>query len=43
MITRLGFQIFHVLPTPVGAPVIAIPRTDRSLRMHALVRASPRG
>jgi hypothetical protein len=41
-ITRLGFQIFHVLPTPLGAPVIAIPRTDRSLRMHALVRASLR-
>jgi len=42
VITRLGFQIFHLMPTPLGAPVCAIPRTDRSLRMSALVRATPR-
>lgn len=41
-ITRLGFQMFHLLPTPIGAPVIALPRADRSLRMYALVRAAPR-
>jgi len=32
-ITRLGFEIFHVV-----GPSLAIPITGSSLRMHALVR-----